>query len=104
MASEIPETPETPGKPEKLEKPEKPEKEYRDPNARLRELLAIPERQRTDAQWDEIIEIEISQGPKKPSGGNVNQGQGAQDGKRQQPKRPANKPAMPGKHVRKHRP
>ena len=74
----------------------------RDPNARLRELLAIPERQRTDAQWDEIIEIEISQGPKKPSGNNSNPG--AQDGKRQQPRRPPNKPAMPGKHIRKHRP
>ena len=38
------------------------------PNARLRELLSIPERMRTDAQWDEIIEIEISQGPRKVSG------------------------------------
>ena len=26
---------------------------------RLRELLAIPERQRTEAQWDEINELEI---------------------------------------------
>jgi hypothetical protein len=86
------------------ELPENPEKApTRDPNARLRELLAIPERQRTDAQWDEIIEIEISQGPKKPSGNSASPG--AQDGKRQQqPKRPANKPAMPGKHIRKHRP
>lgn len=78
------------------------EKDPRDLNARLRELLAIPERQRTDAQWDEIIEIEISQGPKKPSGNNTRSD--AQDGKRQQPKRPTNKPAMPGKHIRKHRP
>ena len=27
--------------------------------ARLQELLAIPESQRTDAQWDEIHELEI---------------------------------------------
>ncbi len=82
---------------------ETPEKDPRDLNARLRELLAIPERQRTDAQWDEIIEIEISQGPKKPSGNNGRSD--AQDGKRQQqPKRSPNKPAMPGNHLRKHRP
>lgn len=35
------------------------------PNVRLRELLSIPERLRTDAQWDEIIDIEISIGPRK---------------------------------------
>jgi hypothetical protein len=27
--------------------------------ARLQELLAIPERDRTDAQWDEIHELEV---------------------------------------------
>jgi len=30
------------------------------PRERLRELLAIPDRQRTDAQWDEINELEIT--------------------------------------------
>lgn len=30
---------------------------------RLQELLAIPERQRTDAQWDEINELEITLAP-----------------------------------------
>ncbi len=30
------------------------------PRRRLQELLAIPERERTDAQWDEINELEIS--------------------------------------------
>lgn len=30
------------------------------PPRRLQELLAIPERQRTDAQWDEINELEIA--------------------------------------------
>ena len=29
------------------------------PRVRLQALLAIPERQRTDAQWDEINELEI---------------------------------------------
>jgi len=30
---------------------------------RLRELLSVPERERTDAQWDEIIELEIRLAP-----------------------------------------
>ena len=30
---------------------------------RLREMLTIPERERTDAQWDEIIELEIRLAP-----------------------------------------
>ncbi len=30
---------------------------------RLQELLAIPERQRTEAQWDEINELEIALTP-----------------------------------------
>lgn len=34
-----------------------------DPRRRLRELLSIPEGQRTDAQWDEIIELEIQTAP-----------------------------------------
>ena len=33
------------------------------PRQRLQELLAIPERQRTDEQWDEIIELEIVLAP-----------------------------------------
>lgn len=34
-----------------------------DPRRRLRELLSIPERDRTDEQWDEIIELEIQTAP-----------------------------------------
>lgn len=34
---------------------------------RLRQLLSIPERERTDAQWDEIVDIEILLGPTKAS-------------------------------------
>jgi hypothetical protein len=33
------------------------------PHHRLQELLAIPERQRTEAQWDEINELEITLTP-----------------------------------------
>jgi hypothetical protein len=33
------------------------------PHQRLQELLAIPERQRTEAQWDEINELEITLTP-----------------------------------------
>ena len=34
-----------------------------DPRRRLRELLAVPERERSDAAWDEIIELEIQLAP-----------------------------------------
>jgi len=39
------------------------EPQAQDPRRRLRELLAIPDHQRTDAIWDEIIELEISLAP-----------------------------------------
>ena len=35
------------------------EAQSRDPHRRLRELLAIPDRDRTDALWDEIVGLEI---------------------------------------------
>ena len=51
---------------------------------RLRELLAIPERQRTDAEWDELNELEISlaQGNREggPEPGNRQQKQQGQPG------------------------
>lgn len=34
-----------------------------DSRRRLRELLSVPERDRTDEQWDEIIELEIQLAP-----------------------------------------
>lgn len=40
-----------------------PQQQYVDPRRRLRELLAVPERDRTDAQWDEINELEIQLAP-----------------------------------------
>jgi hypothetical protein len=33
------------------------------PRRRLQELLAIPERQRTEAEWDELNELEIMLAP-----------------------------------------
>ena len=33
------------------------------PRQRLQALLAVPEKQRTDEQWDEIIELEIVLAP-----------------------------------------
>lgn len=34
-----------------------------DPRRRMRELLAIPDRDRTDAEWDELNELEIQTAP-----------------------------------------
>lgn len=34
-----------------------------DPRRRMRELLAIPDRDRTDEQWDELNELEIRTAP-----------------------------------------
>ena len=51
-----------------------------DPRRRLRELLAIPDHQRTDAIWDEIIELEICLAP-----GNRVQGAPAESGRRPPP-------------------
>ena len=44
-------------------RPERPEPRPVDPRRRLRELLSIPERDRSDAQWDEINELEIQLAP-----------------------------------------
>lgn len=38
-------------------------KEATSPRQRMQELLAIPDRQRTDEEWDELIELEISLAP-----------------------------------------
>lgn len=35
----------------------------RDPRRRLRELLEIPDSQRSETEWDELIELEISLAP-----------------------------------------
>jgi len=56
------------------------EPQPQDPRRRLRELLAIPDHQRTDAIWDEIIELEICLAP-----GNRIQGAPADPGRRPGP-------------------
>jgi len=43
--------------------PAQPAQPQFDPRRRLRELLSVPERDRTDAQWDEIVELEIQLAP-----------------------------------------
>ncbi len=40
-----------------------PAQEVFDPRKRLKYLLSIPERERSDEQWDEIIELEIQLAP-----------------------------------------
>ncbi|MEO7727644.1 MAG: hypothetical protein ABIS45_10365 [Burkholderiales bacterium] len=61
-----------------------------DPKSRLRELLAIPERDRADEVWDEIINLEIDMAPGNralPAGDNGGGGGGRQQqgqGHRQQ--------------------
>lgn len=39
-----------------------------DPRRRIRELLSIPERDRTDAEWDELNELEIQTAPGNRTG------------------------------------
>ena len=68
---------------------------------RLRELLSVPERDRTDEQWDEIVELEIQLAPgNRISGpaGNSGGGGGNQGGN--QNAGTGNQPSQ----ARKHRP
>ena len=61
-----------------------------DPRRRLRELLAIPERNRTDAVWDELAELEIQTAP-----GNRVQAQQGNVGQRQEPNRGSGQATRP---------
>lgn len=66
-----------------------------DNRRRLRELLSVPERDRTDEQWDEIIELEIQMAPgNRVSGAEPNYGASP---------KPAQGRAGGG-HAKKHRP
>lgn len=58
------------------------EPQAQDPRRRLRELLATPERERSDAVWDEIIALEIELAP-----GNRATSPQADIGRRQEPGR-----------------
>jgi len=55
------------------------ERQPLDPRRRLRELLAIPDRERSDALWDELIALEIQLAP-----GNRAQSPQADNGRRQE--------------------
>jgi hypothetical protein len=46
-----------------MEKPEQVAPQQVSPRQRLQALLAVPERQRTDAEWDELNELEIVLAP-----------------------------------------
>jgi hypothetical protein len=70
------------------------------PRQRLQALLAIPERQRTDAQWDELIELEIVLAPGNREGAP----QPGQPGARRNPNAPQGghpKPGGGGPHGKK---
>ena len=54
-----------------------------DTRRRLRELLSVPERDRTDEQWDEIIELEIQLAPGNRISGNESHGGGGGQGRNQ---------------------
>jgi hypothetical protein len=67
------------------------------PRRRLQTLLAIPDSQRTEAQWDEIVELEITLAP-----GNRENGPGrdmrmapSQPPRKQQQQQQHNKPNKP---------
>ncbi len=75
-----------------------------DPRRRLRELLAIPDRDRTDALWDELIELEIQLAPgNRVQSPNVD----LNVGRHQKPSRfaePGRRPAASPNAGRHHRP
>ena len=75
---------------------------------RLRELLAIPERDRTDALWDELIALEIdlapgnrAQSPQADVGRRQDPGQRQQAGRRQDQARRQQQPALGAKPARR---
>ena len=89
----------TPAEAESTENPtvevQQPEFQPLDMRRRLRELLSVPERDRSDEVWDEIIELEIQLAPgNRISGGESPSGGGQQ--RHNQP-RHGNKPG--GGHV-----
>jgi hypothetical protein len=87
-----------------------PAQQPNDNRRRLRELLSVPERDRTDEQWDEIIELEIQLAPgnrisgNEPAGGGGGHHHGKPGGGggvgQQKKHRPRTKPAITGGLVR----
>lgn len=83
-------------RPQSLE-PERKKAQIENQGRRLRELLAIPDRDRTDAQWDEVTELEIQLAP-------VNRSQVAtaktDPGRAQQPNRQQPNRQQPSRRVK----
>lgn len=79
-----------------------------DSRRRLRELLSIPERDRTDEQWDEIIELEIQLAPGNRISGNETLGGGGGGGSGRNPmaqgKSGGGGGGVGGQQQKKHRP
>lgn len=76
------------------------ERQPHDPRRRLRELLAIPDRERSDALWDELIALEIQLAP-----GNRAQSPQAENGRRQeQPGRQHDAGRRPEQQARRQEP
>jgi hypothetical protein len=82
--------------------PARNEPQLPDPRRRLRELLAIPDHQRTDAIWDEIIELEICLAPgnriQGPAGAQQEPGrrQNPGQGQGRRPEQPRRQDSTPG--------
>ena len=70
-----------------------------DSRRRLRELLSVPERDRSDEQWDEIIELEIQLAPGNRLSGQELAGGGGNPGAGQ-----GRSPGPTGQQQKKHRP
>ncbi|MCC6210442.1 MAG: hypothetical protein IT513_05305 [Burkholderiales bacterium] len=79
------------------------------PHARMKELQAIPDRQRTDAEWDELNDLEIKlasvnrQGAPMPNAQHQRQGGGGQ-GQRNDQRRGGRNDQRKKFHGRRQRP
>ena len=74
------------------------ESQTQEPRRRLRELTAIPDRDRSDAVWDEIIELEIQLAP----GNRALSPQAEAGGRRQEPgRRPEQQGRRPEQQARR---
>jgi len=75
-----------------------------DARRRLRELLSVPERDRSDEQWDEIIELEIQLAPGNRISGNEQHGGGQGRGNAPQHGKPGGGNPGGAGQQKKHRP
>lgn len=93
--------------PENLPPVQPPAPPANDNRRRLRELLSIPERDRSDEQWDEIIELEIQLAPGNrvsaaeqggaPGGGGMGHGKPSGQAKKHRPRSNNNRRQRPNK-------